>query len=61
VKLAESQAMMVVNVLRGALASVALTPEQERQLLSAVATQLRELMPGSVAPDSAEPATNGPT
>jgi hypothetical protein len=61
VKLAESQALTVVSVLRGALATVSLPPDVERELLSAVAVQLRQLMPGSVAQDAPEPADNGQT
>jgi hypothetical protein len=61
VKLAESQALTVVNVLRGALSTVKLEPAQERELLAAVATQLRLLMPGGEAQMSGEPADNGPT
>jgi hypothetical protein len=54
VKLAESQAMTVVQVLRGALAAVSLPPETERQLLAAVAVQLRALMPGSASREEQE-------
>jgi hypothetical protein len=60
VKLAESQAMTVVQVLRGALSTVVLPPETERELLQAVAVQLRALMPGGGAPQAGEPTTNGP-
>lgn len=46
VKLAESQALVVVNVLRAALSRVGLPHEVERQLLAAVAVELRALAPG---------------
>jgi hypothetical protein len=59
VKLAESQAMTVVQVLRGALSAVALPPETERELLQAVAVQLRALMPGGRSPDAGEPTADG--
>jgi len=56
VKLAESQAMTVVQVLRAALKTVQLPPEQETALLSAVAFELRLLMPGGATQREGEPA-----
>jgi len=61
VRLAESQAMTVVAVLRGALAAVQLSPEQETELLRAVAVQIRQLMPGGATPRDGEPPSDGLT
>jgi hypothetical protein len=57
VKLAESQAMTVVQVLRGALTRVSLSPEQERELLAACAAEIRALMPGGGSQREGEPAS----